>query len=400
MKRIVCILCALCLLLSGCTAAFHSTELTRSLAPSGRIGDTPEEFAAWQSDFALRLFTREAKPGTNVLISPLSVYMALALAADGAGGQTLAEMEALLGGDIAQIKAAVAAYLGSLTEDDALSVANSVWLHDGDQTVKQDYLQSAVDHFDASIFKAPFDDTTVSDINAWISEKTDGTVRKMLDGISPDTLLYLINALLFDAEWTEAYGERQQHDGVFRAANGESRTVTMMHSSESTYLRDGGTTGFLKYYKGHYAFAALLPPEGVSPEQYIATLSSEKLTAILEGAVTDAIVNATLPKFSVDYGTELSEVLRDGGIPTAFTPAADFSGIADGLLISRVLHKAHITVDAHGTKAGAATVVDLRATGMPTGGIYTVTLDRPFVYLIVDTSSHTPLFIGTLNDIT
>lgn len=399
MKKLLCLLCAL-VLLCGCAASGGTTELTRSLSPSVSLGQTPEEFAAWQTDFALRLFLREAKEGKNVLISPLSVYMALALAESGANGQTLTEMEALLGGDPERLNAAVGAYLDSLSPDGPLSIANSVWVRNTDDlAVRQDYLQKAVDYFDAEVFKASFDDTTVRDINGWVSKNTDGTIEKIIESISPDDLLYLINTLLFDAEWAEQYTKAQQKDGIFHASTGVDRTVTMMFSSESIYLEDGGAQGFIKPYKGNYAFAALLPPEGMTPEQYIATLTGEKLTAILKNAKQDALVNATLPKFSYDYSTELSEVLKAGGMPTAFDPtAADFSGIADGLYIAEVLHKTHITVDACGTKAGAATSIALRATGMPTE-VHTVTLDRPFVYLIIDTANTIPLFIGTVNDI-
>lgn len=414
MKRLSALLCMLTLLLCGCQGTYHSPSETDSttgatvastqVTTASTQAPPTEEFAAWQTDFALRLFIHKAKEGENVLISPLSVYTALALAANGAEGQTLSEMEALLGGDLDTLNAAIAAYLSHLSGGKTLSIANAVWLRDDERlAVRPEYLQSAVDYFGADVFKAPFDATTVSDINHWVSENTDGTIKKALDRLEKDDLICLINALSFDAEWSTAYTGEQQQDAVFHAANGTDRTVTMMYSEESTYLKDGGTVGFIKPYTDGYAFAALLPPEGTTPERYIATLTGEKLKTILNSA-EDATVYAALPQFSVNYSTELSEVLKALGIPSAFGVQADFSAMAtagnENLRIGRILHNTHITVDSDGVKASGSTVIVMPPGAAP--GIsksYTVTLDRPFVYLIIDTANNIPLFIGTVNDI-
>lgn len=175
----------------------------------------------------------------------------------------------------------------------------------------------------------------------------------------------------------------------------------MMSSTEDLYLEDGEAAGFVKPYReGSFAFVALLPPEGMSVQDYAATLTGERLQDILDDA-RPAAVQATMPKFESEFDTDLSTSLKALGMPDAFDPdVADFTRLsedADALCIGSVLHKTHIAVDEQGTKAGAATVVGMsKMSAMGPDEEKTVCLDRPFVYLIVDQQANLPVFIGTL----
>jgi serpin B len=150
-----------------------------------------------------------------------------------------------------------------------------------------------------------------------------------------------------------------------------------------------------KYNGGQYAFVALLPKDGISVSEYIAALDGADLYAMLSNP-QHTTVYTTLPKFETEYDVEMSGILKGMGMPNAFNSNADFSGISpSGIYISRVLHKTFISVSERGTKAGAATAVEMNCTGYPQDP-KEVYLDRPFVYMLVDLENNIPFFIGTL----
>jgi serpin B len=181
----------------------------------------------------------------------------------------------------------------------------------------------------------------------------------------------------------------------------------MMHSSEHRYLEDEQATGFIKYYEARrYALVALLPKEGITVGEYVEGLTGEHLKQML-AEPEDIMVESAIPKFEMQYDVQMSEILQQMGITDAFSQNnADFSRLgiyhSDGsnIYISRVLHKTFISVAEQGTKAGAATVIELPATGAIVIPEYkTVTLDRPFVYLLIDCETNLPFFIGTMMDV-
>ena len=177
-----------------------------------------------------------------------------------------------------------------------------------------------------------------------------------------------------------------------------------MYGEEGLYLEDDNAVGFLKPYKGgRYAFAALLPKAGMSPEAYLETLDGKSLLELL-GSAHETTVFTSLPKFRSEYKTELSEQLKAMGMDIAFDSSrADLHGIGtteDGnLCIGRVLHRTFISVDEKGTRAGAATAVEILTEGaMEIPDWKEVYLSRPFVYLLIDTETNLPFFVGILND--
>lgn len=387
-------------------AAVRAVDLMEDIAPNAVTGkDADEAFVTAQTDFALRLFRACAAqtPEKNTLVSPLSVMLALAMTGNGAEGQTRAEMEAVLGMPIEDLNAYLYNYVNQLptTEKNKVSIANSIWYRDDDFLhIEKNFLQANADYYGADAYQVPFNQQTVGDINDWTNTHTDGMIDKIVDRMDDDTVMYLINALVFDAQWSSPYTQSDQiYTGTFHAQNGAEQSVTMMRQTETGYLDDGLATGFVKDYAGgNYRFAALLPNEGVSLAEYLASLTPEGLQNTLN-AVIPASVRAAMPQFSLDYDLELSDVLKDLGISAAFDGStADFSamGTSDrgNLRISNVLHKTHITVDTKGTRAAAVTKVE--AADGAAMMEYSVTLNRPFVYLIIDTQTNLPLFIGTL----
>ena len=138
-----------------------------------------------------------------------------------------------------------------------LTLANSIWFKDSGFTVEEAFLQRNADYYGAAVYKSAFDKKTLRDINNWVEENTDGVIDKIVDQMDPYAVMYLVNTVLFDAEWQNIYRKHEVRDGTFTAIDGAKRTVSMMCSNESLYLDDGKATGFLKPYKNGYSFAAL-----------------------------------------------------------------------------------------------------------------------------------------------
>ena len=373
--------------------------------------DTPVDYENRYpiSGFGVKLLQQtleSAEADENVLVSPLSVLLALYMTANGADGNTKAQMMDVLGDNLNDY---LKTYQESLPqgEDYKLHIANGIWFRDAEfLTVQEEFLRANQQYFNAGLYKAPFNDTTCKEINNWVKENTDGMIDSILDEISPDAVLYLINALSFDAKWQKPYNEYSvQEDRTFTKEDGTKQKATLMYSEESTYLEDEKATGFIKYYKDKkYAFAGLLPKEGVTVAEYVAWLNEERLQELFAGA-KKTVVNAALPKFETEYDILLNDVLISMGMPDAFSSsAADFSKMATSergdIFINRVLHKTFISVDELGTKAGAVTAVEMfDESAMIPAEYYNVFLDRPFVYMLIDCETSQPFFIGTMMDV-
>ena len=382
---------------------------TDAPTPGGDVTPAPGSNDAVVTDFALRLFNANntASDGQNVLVSPLSVLCALALVANGAEGETLAQMETMMGMSVDELNAYLSDYINSLPQDEKykLSLANSVWYTNNNSfTVNEEFLQTNADYYNADIHQAAFDQETLQDINNWVNDKTDGMIPSILEDISPDAVMYLINALAFEAEWASVYTEEQVRDGQFTTEDGVKQDVEFMYGTEDHYIADDYASGFIKYYKHYrYAFVALLPDEGVSVSDYLATLNGESLHAMLTAPRQDnVVVHTAIPKFETEYAVEMSDILKSMGMTDAFDESvADLSGLgtsaAGRLFISNVMHKTYIQVGEQGTRAGAATSVELEAGSGPMEIVeMEVYLDRPFVYMLIDCENDIPFFIGTV----
>lgn len=361
------------------------------------------------TDFSVRLFQASEKEGENILISPLSVMYALAMTANGADGETLKQMEEVLGMTTEDMNDRLSGYAESLPQGDdyKLSLANSIWFREDESfTVNEDFLQVNETYYDSGIYKAPFDDSTVKEINGWVEEKTNKMIPEIIEKIDEDTMMYLINALAFEAEWADQYEEDQVEEGIFTKEDSSEQKVDFMYSEVGTYLEDEYATGFVKYYKEcKYGFVALLPKEGVSVSDYISKLDGEHLAQLLAEPYYAGTVITSIPKFETEYSTEMSEVLKAMGMVNAFeSTIADLSRLGSGsgnLYINRVLHKTFISVAEKGTKAGAVTAVEVNMESDMIRSEETkeVYLDRPFVYMLIDCENSVPFFIGTLMEV-
>lgn len=417
---------------NGAEPVYTAMNLTKDV--SGDIDEKAVPDAAYVSGtnrFAIHLLKQciempECAVGEetkNCMISPLSVQIALAMAANGADGDTLTELSRVLWGDlydtgevvectsdvldIDTLNENLAAYIGWLADSDKISFhsANSVWMNNDKAIlqVNEGYLKKLVS-FQAEAFMAPFDDTTVKDINSWANYKTDGMIPGVIQDIPEDAVIYLINALTFQGKWMVPFDSNNIDSAfAFTAADGSTQTVDGMRQEIYGYLSDDNATGFLKYYEDNrYAFAAILPAEGMTPETYIESLSPEDFIALFDNISMEK-VNIQMPKFQSEYEIELSEVLKALGIEQAFTTEADFHNMAStdtGILkLDKVFHKTFIEVDENGTRAAAVTTVVATNQTAMLEEPKQVILNRPFIYAIMDMENQLPIFIGVLNSV-
>lgn len=385
-----------------------ATNLMEGIGANEVEGKTPDDrFIVNTARFSIDLFKRSAREG-NSMISPLSVLIALAMTANGADKSTLEQMEKVLGGDmsIEEINEYLYSYANSLpnSEKSKLVMSNSIWFRDEEKRllVEKSFLQKNADYYNADVYKSPFDDQTVKDINNWVAQKTDGMIDEIVKNIDDAAIMFLLNAIVFDAEWENIYNIYNIYSGEFRNIDGSKASVDMMTSEETKYIKDNKARGFIKPYKnGDYSFVTILPDEGISVNDYVSAMSGESFLSLLEGAENKP-VQATLPKFSYDYTIKMNDILKDMGIVDAFeVDAADFSRLGrstrGNIFISEVLHKTFISVDEKGTRAGAVTKVEMQDESEFMGEI--VILDRPFIYAIVDNATNIPVFIGTVIDL-
>lgn len=386
-----------------------ATDLMRDITRKEVDGKNPDdEFKSAYLNFTAELFKKSVEKSKNdgegnALISPFSVMVALSMTANGAGGNTLSEMEKVLGKniDIETLNKYLYTYIESLYSGEKckLSVANSIWLRDTTSlSVKKNFLQKNMDYYNAAIYKSMFDAKGADDINSWVKKHTDGMIEKLVDKIDDDTMMLLINAVAFDAEWAKKYDVI--YEGKFTSFAGDRRTVDMMRSVEEKYIDDGSATGFIKEYKGgKYSFAAILP-NSEDIYSYVENMTAESIERLLSGVSYEPVKTA-MPKFSSDFSISMEECLEEMGIKDAFSAIADFSEMSENnLSISKVVHKTHITVNEKGTKASAVTGVTMKSTTVLTPATTKeVILNRPFVYMILDNENNMPVFIGMVTDI-
>ena len=358
--------------------------------------DTAEKIRTSVGDFSLKLMRQLAGKGENCMISPVSLLAALVMVENGAEGDTLAEFTDLIGTDLTTFNQFFGNYLLGLNSliNVEMNAANSIWIREGFD-VKKDFLETNAKYYkDTGIFQAPFDKTMVDGVNDWVKKNTYGMIPKLIDSISEADMLYLVNAIAMKAQWEKEFKGGAKIN--FAAQDSESTSVDAMSSTEGLYIADGRTEGFIKPYKGGISFAALRPEDGMSVDEYISSLTGEKLQAIIEGA-SSVPVDVVIPKFESTFSTELKDILSKAGIKKMFSDGeAQFGRISDErLFVSGGLHKTYIRFYEKGTDAAAATGMTIGKASAPIDMPRRIVFDRPFVYVIFDDDNRMPIFIGT-----
>jgi len=338
----------------------------------------------------------------NIFISPHSISTALAMTYNGAEGETKKEMAEALEfkgislEDLNQGFKDLMAGIQNADDEIELNIANSIWLREGFDC-KEDFLDRNREYFSSEVEEIDFSSPDAPGIiNSWIEDATEGKIEKMIDEISLDVVMYLINAIYFKGDWTYEFDEDATEEKDFYLLDGSIKKVPMMAQSEefSYFEGDNFSSVRLPYGEEKIAMYVILPDKGVNPDTGISSLNAEKWNEYTESFYRKE-VSILMPKFKMEYGIKLlNDTLTSLGMGIAFSQMADFSGINPDVFISRVLHKAVIEVNEKGSEAAAVTVVEVAETAMMIEDIVEFTVNRPFIFVISDDRTGSILFMG------
>ena len=345
----------------------------------------------------------------NSNLSPISVYLALAMVAEGAEGETQTAMLSLLGcSTLDELRGICKEMLEQLsvdTEDSTLAFADSIWMADRNGTLKfhDDYLKVLGDTYRSEANAVDFGkEETSRQIAAWITEHTHGKIKISEDALDfdPETIAVLINTIYLKDAWRDPFYEGATEKGTFYAPDGEMTADYMKRRDEGVTVYRGD--GYMRYSLpllrvGRMTF--VLPDEGMALADILGT--PEQMHMLLHGASGEEIranVNLKLPKFKFQDRFDLNDSLKDLGIGIAFSGSADFAGMGDfDAKISRVLQESFIGVDENGVEAAAYTMVAMDECAMMPEDLPEIDffLTRPFLFAI-EARDGTVLFVGTI----
>ena len=361
--------------------------------------------------FGFDLFNelRQTDENKNIFISPLSISIALAMALNGASGETeqaMTDTMQLQGLDSESINVGYAELRGALETSDpkvTLTIANSLWARQG-VPFNQGFLQRNTEYFGADISTLDFmDPNTLTTINQWVNTNTNGKIPKILDEINEDLVLFLINAIYFKGAWQTEFDPAHTRDGTFYLATGEKQVPMMNRSGDYSYYENYDEMFqaiSLRYGTGRMSMYIFLPYQESDLNTFLDSLNSENWENWIK-QFREQEIFLSMPKFKLEYEKTLNNPLQSLGMEIAFAPGrADFSRMADlerlgkNLYIGEVLHKAVVEVNEEGSEAAAVTSIGIRATSLPP----TFTANRPFFFAIRDNETKTILFMGTVVD--
>ena len=363
-------------------------------------------------DFSWNLFQNTVEKKGNVLISPASVYLALGMTYNGAGGETRQGMAEALSATAMtpeEFNKACRDYINILRttgKETELSIANSIWYRAG-FPIANVFLQTNADYFDSAAQSLDFNQpSAVQTINGWVDQSTKGTIDKIVEEITPETMMYLINAVYFKSDWKVPFEGAMTRKREFHTPGGKVTADFMNQMSRMEYFEKDGTKGVvLPYVDGRFQFFAILPEETIEIRSFIDAMDGAGIYGILTSIRTET-VQLSLPKFETRYGENLNDALTRLGMGLAFDSAqADFfpmletdqQDTANRLFISKIVHKTYCRVDELGTEASAVTSVTVDTAGFFEPQ-HQLVFDRPFVYGIADVVTGAPLFLGKMEN--
>ena len=338
----------------------------------------------------------------NICLSPLSAQFAMAMVANGAEGKTRTEiLDVMQLGDSANINSRrLLDDIATKTvwnEHGDVRIANSIWIKDGFD-VKQKFVDTNKEYFDALVENAEFNQETVKRVNEWCKENTNGKIQSILDRFNDGDRMLLINALYLKAAWSKPFQERNTTKKRFTTEKGEEIEVPMMMMRyNEQFYKDDVVAMVSKRLQGGYSMLFILPGEGVKCDEAAEYVAKNFDTLLKNMEITD--VNLSLPKFTTDFGMSLKNTLASLGIKRAFGGKAQLGGISDeALYISDVVQKTYINVNEKGTEAAAVTMAVAGLLSMRPSKIEVITFDRPFIYAIVKDNSNEVLFAGKVGN--
>lgn len=401
------------LLISACggtQANITQSNINRNKNPSTRENDI-KILVDGNNSFALNIYQSLRAQSGNLILSPFSISLALAMTYAGAHGETESQMaqtlhflpQEQLHPSFNQLDLNLQKEnINSNKEQEPLQIkiANSIWAEQTFGFLKE-FLDTLALNYGAGIYLSDFinnAEPTRQEINNWVSDKTQEKIQNLIPegSLNPDTRMVLVNAIYFKADWLDQFDAEDTFNHPFNLLDGTQVDVPMMSQGMYIpYIQEDGYQAFQLPYAGETAVMNIIIPDEGKFEEVESSLNYEMLTDIF-GNMNQTSMFLRMPKFQFESAFSLSDVLKELGMTNAFDRnKADFSGMTGkkDLFISEVIHKAFVAVDEEGTEAAAATAVIMETTG---AAMYDMTLviDHPFIFLIRDLESGQILFIG------
>lgn len=377
------------------------------------VNEKSKQLIKANNDFGLDIFReiRNESEEENIMISPLSISVALAMAYNGANGDTKAEMEetlrvaGLTAEDINASYSTLIKALQSVDDDVIFEIANAIYYAENFQ-VKADFLQTNITNYDAEVSALDFNSpSAVETINDWVANKTNDKILTIIDELSDNARLVLLNAIYFNGIWSKKFDEEGTKMKIFTKADGTNIEIPFMSKEDALEYASNELFEAIRlpYGNGQYNMVVMLPTEGKSSQHIIDELNAKKWNSWSEAFIKEDHVVVTMPRFKFAFNSELKNVLKKMGMEKAFDPkTSEFSGISDNsdLFISSVLHKSYIDVNENGTEAAAVTAIVFEVTSAGPNDnekIY-FTVDKPFVFAITEKDTDAILFIGEVKN--
>lgn len=386
------------------------TALTRCAVadiPPGPQSTQMRAVTRAQLDLGVRLVRAYGEDGTIVL-SPYSLHAALSLARLGAKGDTAAELDKILfpagySFNVLQGYAGLTRAITSEKEGLKVSLANSIWI-DQQANFRDQYVKDTTGFFDTKPYKMDVSkpEEARAAINTWVGDRTAQRIPELIPAgfVTPNLVSVLVNALYFKGSWSEAFSERATLPEPFWISSSKSIEVPMMKATRTTayYEDENWQAASLPYVGGAFEYLVLLPKRKLLCGEVARQLESATVLRAIDGLKSER-VQLSMPRYEVRYKREVTEELRQLGLSTALSGLADFSDIADvSVKVSAVLHESFVKVDENGTEAAAATAVMMARSAMQIDEPKIMTVDRPFVFVLMHRDSRAPLFLGVIGE--
>ncbi len=345
----------------------------------------------------------------NYMFSPLSVKMALLMAANGAEGETKTEILDALGiKDLDGYNENIRLMMDKYSESSILrlNIANSIWIN-SDKTPQR--FSKGFEETLSSVFDATSDvvndKTAVKEINGWVNEKTEGKIPTIISEDNKDFLGMILNAVYFKGRWLNEFSKGATKKDIFKGKDGSEESIDFMN--KTAWMRFSEENGVIVTELPYQNYEEVLDDngryletkrlDGVNVSMYLLMSDGEFCPeeVLKETKLTSKYVALSVPKFNIEYGTELNGILKTIGIKKAFGKDAEFSKMFDrgNMWIDTAIHKTFIKVDEEGTEAAAVTGIGMAGSALPPEPI-AVKYDKPFTFVIKDNINGEILFMG------
>lgn len=367
------------------------------------LTDAQDSIIAKNNTFAVKLFEKTAKMQSTV-ISPVSVSYLMAMLANGANGQTKADIMKALQLEEKDLDEMNALYkmmiqrCGNTGKGTTLNIANYFAMNK-EVNLEDAYANKMKNIYNAGIESLDFTSSkTTAHINNWCKKNTNGMIPSIIDKVDANASAYIMNAIFFNGTWADKFSKSQTKNENFRGYTRDITMVPMMHKSDKLLYwgNDMYTAVRIPYSNSSYTMTVMLPNEGVSIDEILKTMENADLTAWRQDA-EQCIVDLKLPRFTTEADVTLNNGISELGAANIFNSNADFTNIAKtNMFVSEMFQKAKIEVSEEGTKAAAVTAAIMTMSALPTEEPKHVTFhaNRPFVYIITEANTNAIFFMG------